>query len=135
MVRRVLSVLALLPLLLPPGVCVCHAPAAACAAGTAGGADGEGPAPLVHVCLAHGGPGSHAPGGPHDHAPGCPATEGVDHWVAKPDSAARVPALTFAGPAVPFDAAARPAEAAAAPPLDSPGEPPPLYVRLHTLLI
>jgi hypothetical protein len=133
MVRRLLSVLALLPLLLPPGVCVCHAPVTA---GTAGGVDGERPAPLVHVCLGHGGPGSHTPGGPHGHAPGCPATRGVDHWVATPGTAAQVPALTLAGPVVPFDTASRLARTAAtAPRLDSPDEPPPLYVSLHTLLI
>jgi hypothetical protein len=132
MVRGVLSVLALLPLLLPPGLCVCHAPESAC---TAGGREGDRRAPLGHLCLAHGGAGSHAPGGPHDHAPGCPATQGVDHWAAKPDTAARVPALTVAGPVLPLDAVARPACAIVAPPLDFPGEPPPLYLRLHTLLI
>ena len=136
MACRLLSVVALLPLLLPPGVCVCHAPAPACSAGTAGGVDMDGHATLAHLCLAHGGTGSHAPGVPHDHAPGCPATRGLDYWAAKPGTAAQVPALTLAGAAAPFDAAARPAWAApAAPRLDSPGEAAPLYVRLHALLI
>jgi hypothetical protein len=136
MVRRVLSVLALLPLLLPPGLCVCHAGTAACAAGAARGVDEGGPAPLAHFCPGHGHSDPDSPGGPHDHAPGCPAMKGLDHWAARPGTAALEMALTDGGLVVPFDAAARPSFAAApAPHLGSPDEPLPLYLSLHTLLI
>jgi hypothetical protein len=134
MVRRVLSVLALLPLLLPPGLCVCHAPTAACTAGNASGDDDH--APLAHLCLGHGHTGSDSSGGPHDHLPGCPAVKGLDQWAPKPGTTAQPMGLMLGGLVVPFDAAARPSFGiVCAPRLGSPDVPVPLYLSLHTLLI
>ena len=141
MVRRVLSVLALLPLLLPPGLCVCHAPTAACTAGRPGHADGDGHAPLAHLCLAHACDGNHhdgpdSPGGSHRHAPGCPALQGVDHWAARPGSAVQGMAPDLAGLVVSCDTAGLPSFAAARlPRLGLPHGPLPLYLTLRTLLI
>lgn len=140
MVRRVLSVLALLPLLLPPGLCVCHAPTAACTAGTARRADGC-HAPLAHLCLAHDCDGGRhnepaSSGGPHQHIPGCPALRGVDHWAAKPGTVVQVMALDLACPGVPLNArACPPAATRLLPRLDPVDESPPLYLSLRTLLI
>jgi hypothetical protein len=141
MVRRVLSILALLPLLLPPGVCVCHAPTAACTAGAGRHVDGDGQAPLVHLCLAHDCDGNHkdgsdSSGGPHRHAPGCPALQGLDHWAAKPGETVQVTTLELVGPVAPLDSAALLSVAPTRfPHLDIPDGPPPLYLTLRTLLI
>ena len=141
MVRRVLSVLALLPLLLPPGVCACHAPTAACTAGRAGHVGGDGHAPLAHLCPAHDCDANHhdgrdPSGGPHRHAPGCPARLGLDHWAARPGAAVQAGALDLAGPVVPFDTTGLlPRAATRLPPGCSPDGPPPLYLTLCALLI
>jgi hypothetical protein len=141
MVRRVLAVLALLPLLLPPGVCVCHAPTAACAAGAAGHVDGDSCAPLAHLCLAHDCDAnchvrSDCPGEPHRHAPGCPVLQGLHRWAAKPVAAVQVRALDLAGPVVPLDTTGLFSFAPTRlPRLGLPGGLPPLYLTLRTLLI
>jgi hypothetical protein len=141
MVRRVLSVLALLPLLLPPGLCVCHAPTAACTTGTARHVGGDGQAPLAHLCLAHDCDGDHhdgsdPSGGPHRHAPGCPALLGLDHWAVRPGVAVQAGAPDVAGSVVPFDTTGLlPRAAARLPRLDFPDGPPPVYLTLRTLLI
>jgi hypothetical protein len=138
MVRRVLLVLALLPLLLPPGLCVCRAPTAACTAGTAGHLDDR-HAPLAHLCLAHDCPGNHHTGsdsdGPHRHAPGCPALKGLDPWVARPGTAVYGMVLALAGRTVPPDADLPSLAASLSPSRGSPDEPTPLYLTLRTLLI
>jgi hypothetical protein len=130
MVRRVLSVLALLPLLLPPGLCVCHTPTAACTAGAAGSR-----ASLAHLCLSHHGHGDEH-GGPHRHAPGCPALKGLDHWLVQPGTAVQAPDLPLAGFTGPADTASP--SSVAAPPASARGSPvdsPPLYLTLRTLLL
>jgi hypothetical protein len=138
MVRRVLSVLALLPLLLPPGLCVCHTPTAAC---TAGHVDGNGEAPLAHLCLGHDYDGHHHDGsdssnGPHRHAPGCPALQGLDHWLADPGTKGQGTAPGLVGLVVPLVAAALPAFAPVPSPLSgSRDEAVPLYLTLRTLRI
>jgi hypothetical protein len=132
MVRRVLSVLALLPLLLPPGLCVCHAPTAACTGGAAGHVDRDGHAPLAHLCLGHEGDGHRRDG----HAPGCPAVQGVDHWTARPGAAVQAMDLDASGPIVSANAAGVPLfPVARLPRLDVPDPPIPLYLTLRTLLI
>jgi hypothetical protein len=139
MFRRVLCVLALLPLLLPPGLCVCHAPTAACTAGTAGHEDGAAHAPLAHLCLAHGGDADHddpvCPAHPHHHAPACPAGHGLDCTVG-PGFPAPGMVLDLAGLVTPFKV---PGVSAVAPAhgrcLDLPAGPLCLYLRLRTLLI
>jgi hypothetical protein len=134
MVRRVLSVLALLPLLLPPGLCICHTATAACAAGTA--RDGDGHARLAHLCLAHNCQGEDPSHGPHGHAPGCPALQGVDHWVARPGTAVQVTSLDVVDQAVPLAAGALPPGAAdSSPRLGCPKLSTPLYLTLRTLRV
>jgi hypothetical protein len=133
MVPRLLSLLALLPLLLPPGLCVCHAPTAACSAGTPGHDDGVGLAFLGHLCLDHHSDGADH-GGSHGHAPGCPAVMG--HQTAMPDGAVQVAAPDLAALAIPLGA---PTQVAAAPVfphrLCSPHKPFPLFLSLRTLRI
>jgi hypothetical protein len=129
MVRRVVSVVALLPLLLPPGVCVCHAPTAACAAGAARQSDDRNGL-LAHLCPGHSG---HEHDAPHGHVPGCPALEGLGHWVARPGTAVESAPLAFLS--VPLEGAALPALATAPPHLRSAVEPPPLCLNQRPLLI
>jgi hypothetical protein len=137
MVRRVLSVLALLPLLLPPGLCVCHAPTAACTAG----AHGDSRCPLAHLCLGHDAAGRHhdgrdSSGCPHRHAPGCPALQGVDHWAPRPGSVGQEATPALVGLMASGDTADGPCSAAPrSPRLGLPAGPVPLYLTLCTLLI
>lgn len=139
MVRRVLSVLALLPLLLPPGLCVCHAPGE-CAGGAAGRLGGRtapaAPFRLAHRCHGDNRASSDSSGGSHRHAPGCPALGGVDRGTAPAEVAVRGLAPDLAG--LVFLSSAddtSPSAHSLTPSLGAPSGPVPLYLALRTFLI
>ncbi len=135
MLRSVLSFLAALPLLLPPGLCVCHAPTAACAAEPAGEHHDEGlPGTvlfgLAHFC--HHPPG--LPGRPHGHTPGCPRVKDVTCLVVKPAYPVPDAVLAFVGAVLAGTGVALPRQAETVPSEQGPPEPPvPCYLALRTL--
>jgi hypothetical protein len=136
MVRRILSVLALLPLLLPPGMCVCHAGPVACA--VRHGDDDHGS--VAHPCLARDCAANHhdsdCPSEPDRHAPGCPVSQGLHRWAAQPAAAVQVPDLDLAELVVPLDSPGCPFHTT--PRVMHLGHldgPLPLYLTLRTLLI
>jgi hypothetical protein len=136
MVRRILSVLALLPLLLPPGMCVCHAAPVACA--VRHGDDDHGS--VAYPCLTHDCAANHhdseCPSEPDHHAPGCPVSQGLHRWAAKPAAAVQVPDLDLAELVVPLDSPSFPFHTTSRVMrlglLDGPL---PLYLTLRTLLV
>jgi hypothetical protein len=144
MYRSVISFLTLLPLLLPPGLCLCHAPTAACAVEALGRGhdDGDGDddhAPAAHFCLAryghrhddHGMPGKQP-----SHVPGCPAVKNLVHAGGRPGSLTVLLAHVFAGALPVLDATAPSSGAVVSwSHHDGPDESHPLYLSLRTLRI
>jgi hypothetical protein len=140
MVRSVLSFLALLPLLLPPGLCICHAATAGCAAGTA--VDGGDHDLLAHFGLAHschadehGGP--CPPKGSQDHVPGCPLLKGQGTWYVRPGNAGLAAGAGLVGllPVAGAPELSRLPARVPARDFGFPDQPPPLYLSLCNLRI
>jgi hypothetical protein len=143
MFRKSLSLLLVVPLLLPPGVCVCDCAASKCAA--AGGDeqaapdlhDGEDhdvccdcchpPAKKGHVCDRPA-PADH----PFRHAPGCPAAVG-EQWKIKPTHPTVLPTADRAGLAPVPDTVPQASESGFRSRHAAPGQP--LFLTLLTLRI